>query len=137
MALLPKGGLQIAGRKVPWEAIAAIAGVAGVILVLRARHGGQNVASVGQAPATAAAAGFGAQGFSPDYSGALANLSAQLTSLSQSINAPSAAPSAPSSPSAPAAPGRQPPSFQDPANQPAIHYGPVTGTVLAPSWGAV
>jgi len=102
MALLPKGGIDIAGHKVPWEAIAALAGVAGVILVLRARSQGQNVASVGQAPAsspyTAASTAFGASGFSPDYSGALANISAQLTSLSEtginSAPAPAAAPAA-------------------------------------------
>ena len=87
MALLPQGGLAVGGRKIPWEAIAAVAGVAGVVLVLRARHQGQNVVSAGQAPAaspyTAASSGFGSTGFGPDYSGALANLSQQLTSLSQ------------------------------------------------------
>lgn len=85
MAILPKGGLSIAGHKIPWEAIAAIAGVAGVLLVLRARQQGQNVASVGQAPAspyTAAASGFGAS-FAPDYSAALANLSSQLNQMQQ------------------------------------------------------
>lgn len=91
MAVLPKGGLNIAGHKVPWEAIAAVAGVAGVILVLRARSQGQQVAAVGQAPATAASAGFGANGFAPDMSGALANISQQLTSLSQGVNTPAAA----------------------------------------------
>lgn len=100
MSLIPKGGLSIAGRKIPWEAIAALAGVAGVILVIRARHQGQNVASVGQAPAatfTAADTGFGANGFSPDISGALANITQQLAGLQQSgINSPTQSSPAPS-----------------------------------------
>lgn len=82
---LPPGGISIAGHKVPWEAIAALAGVAGVILVIRARQQGQNVVAAGQAaavPYTAASSGFGSS-FSPDYSGALANISQQLTSLTQ------------------------------------------------------
>jgi len=96
MAVLPKGGISVAGHKIPWEAIAALAGVAGVILIIRARHQGSNVAAVGQAPAatyTAADSGFGAAGFTPDYSAALANLSQQLTGLQQAgINATPAPP---------------------------------------------
>jgi hypothetical protein len=102
MAVLPKGGVQIAGHKVPWEAIAALAGVAGVILIIRARQQGSNVASVGRAPATAADAGFGSLGFQPDASGALANLSQQLTSLTQSLNGQAAPAPAPASTALPA-----------------------------------
>lgn len=91
---IPKGGLQIAGHRVPWEAIGAVAAVLGVILVLRARQQGQNVASVGQAPATAADTGFGS--LQPDFSGALANISQQLTTLQQG------APSSPATPATPA-----------------------------------
>jgi hypothetical protein len=99
MPVLPKGGLQVAGHKIPWEAIAAIAGVAGVLLVLRARSQGQGV-SVGAAPAgfpTAADSGFGSAGsFTPDISGALANISQELAGLSTSgVNAPAPAPSSP------------------------------------------
>jgi hypothetical protein len=85
MAVVPKGGLSVAGHKIPWEAIAALAGVAGVILIIRARQQGSNVAAVGQAPATAADTGFGAAGFTPDNSAQLADLSAQITSLQQSL----------------------------------------------------
>ena len=99
MAVLPKGGLQVAGHRIPWEAIAAIAGVAGVILVIRARQQGSSVAAVGQAPATAADTGFGAAGFSPDYSAALANISQQLTNLQQAgINAPASSPTSATNP---------------------------------------
>lgn len=98
MALLPKGGIEIAGHKVPWEAIGAIAALAGVFLVIRARQQGSNVASVGQPPASAidpSLLGFGST--SPDFSAALANLSQQVGSLQQTgINTPST-PAAPTS----------------------------------------
>lgn len=90
MAILPKGGVNIAGHKIPWEAIAAIAGVAGVILVIRARQQGSNVASVGQQPASAATSaidpslfGFGSTGFTSDPTAALADLSQQIAALQQ------------------------------------------------------
>lgn len=83
--VLPKGGINIAGHKVPWEMVGALAAVAGVILVIRARQQGSNVASVGQAPVaaspyTAASSGFGT---SPDYSAALADISQQLANIQQ------------------------------------------------------
>lgn len=96
MALLPKGGINIGGHKIPWEAVGALAAVVGVVLVIRARQQGQNVASVGNAPASspysAAMSGFGSGGFAPDYSAALANISQQLTNLQQTgIGSPSTA----------------------------------------------
>jgi hypothetical protein len=98
MPVLPKGGINIAGHKVPWEAIAAIAAVAGVLLVLRARSQGAQVASVGSTPAVP---DFGALGgFNPgipvDNSAQLANITQQLASLSQQTpvaGTPVAAPS--------------------------------------------
>lgn len=89
MPLLPKGGLNIAGHKIPWEAVAAVAAVVSVLLVIRARQSGQNVASVGtpvNSPYSAAMTGFG--NFSPDYSAQLANITQQLTTLEHSVNGP-------------------------------------------------
>lgn len=82
--LLTKDAINIAGHKLPLPVVMAVIGVLGLLLVLRARSKGGNVASVGQAPATppftdpTALANLGA-----DNSAALANLSAQLTSLQQ------------------------------------------------------
>lgn len=102
MALLPKGGLNIGGHKIPWEAVGAVAAVVGVILVIRARQQGTNVASVGNAPGSA---GFATNpygnSFLPDNSGALANITEELAALQQSINQQSINAPAQSSPTPP------------------------------------
>lgn len=83
---LAKTGLdsiKVGSHKVPIALIGGAAALAGVILVLRARSKGSPVATVGavgQAPATAADTGFG--NFGPDFTGALANITQQLTNLS-------------------------------------------------------
>jgi hypothetical protein len=95
-----KDSINLFGHKVPIALIGGVAALLTVLLVLRARRSGANVAAVGAAPGspyTAAASGFGTGSTAPDYSGALANLSAQLTSLSQGLAAPTPAP-APSVP---------------------------------------
>lgn len=92
---LAKTGLdsiKVGGHKIPIALIGGVAALAGVVLVLRARSQGSQVGAVGQAPATAADTGFGALGFQPDVSGALANISQQLTDLSQSASSSSAPP---------------------------------------------
>lgn len=96
--ILARSGLdsiKLGGHKVPIALIAGVIALVGVIAILRARSTGSS-ASVGAAPSsspyTAASSGFGTQGFSPDYSGALANLSAQLTSLGQGLNSPASTP---------------------------------------------
>jgi hypothetical protein len=97
MSLLAKTGLdslKIGGHKIPIGLVAAGVGLVGVIVVLRARQQGQQVAQVGQAPLTAADAGFGLPLPGTDPGAQLADISQQLTTLSQSIN------SAPSSTSA-------------------------------------
>lgn len=96
-----KDSINLFGHKIPIALIGGVAALGGVLLLLRARSQGQT-ASVGAAPAqasspyTAASSGFGSS-FSPDYSAALADISQQLTSLSQAgINgAPTPAASAP------------------------------------------
>ena len=93
MGLLAKTGLdslKIGGHKVPFGLLAAGVGLAGVIVVLRARQSGQQVAQVGQAPATAADTGFGLPLPASDPGAQLADISSQLTSLSRSINGPAA-----------------------------------------------
>lgn len=93
--ILAKSGLdsiKVGGHKIPIALLAGIVAVIGVILLMRARSQGATVGSVGQAPATAAGSGFGVQGFTPDTSGALANISQQLTSLSQQQSTAGAAP---------------------------------------------
>lgn len=137
MAILPKGGVNIAGHKIPWEAIAALAGVAGVILIIRARQQGANVAAVGHPPAgpyDAAMSGFGSTGFAPDYSAALANISGQLTSLQQGALSvtPSPAPVAPG-PALAIPLGRIPgvgiPGFVEGDMQPHLMVGPTFGRI--------
>lgn len=86
MGFLPKGGINVAGHKIPWEAIGAVAALAGVVLVIRGRQG-SNVASVGQAPSSSALdPSLGSFGSSTGSdAAALANLESQLTTLQQSI----------------------------------------------------
>src|SRR2546423_7167728 len=91
MGFLARSGLdsiKLAGHKVPIGLIAAGVGLAGVVVVLRARQQGHQVGSVGQAPGSAAETGFGLPLPGTDPGAQLANISAQLTSLSQSINGP-------------------------------------------------
>lgn len=106
MGLLPQGGINVAGHKIPWEAIGAIAALAGVFLVIRARQQGAAVASVGQQPAPTSAIDSSLSGFnpfSPDPTAALANIEQQLVQLQQTgVNSPSA-PTPAASPSIPLA----------------------------------
>lgn len=84
--ILAKTGLdtlKIGGHKVPIALIGGAAAVVTVVLVLRARSQGAQVASVGQAPFTAAGTGFGLPAPGADVGPALANLSQQLTALQQ------------------------------------------------------
>lgn len=95
--LLARSGLdsiKIGGHKVPIALLAGGIALVGVIAILRARQQGQQVA-VGAAPATAADSGFGMPLPSTDVGPAIANLSQQLTDLSQSISAPPASSGAP------------------------------------------
>lgn len=77
-----KDSINIAGHKIPIALLAGVGALAMVVVVLRARSQGQNVAQVGtQATTTAADTGFGWGSMAPDYSAALANISTQLASL--------------------------------------------------------
>lgn len=97
MKLLGGAGLNIAGHKVPWTAIGAIAAVIGIILVIRARGG-----SLGAAPAGAVSSGVSGS----DISGSLANLQSELATLQGELDSQMhGAPPAP-----PAPPGSMPPS---------------------------
>jgi hypothetical protein len=90
--LLTKDTINVAGHKFPIALVGGIAAAAMVVVVLRARQQGQNVASAGQAPRTAAETGFGLPLPGADVGPALANLSQQLTDLRQSsISAPAPA----------------------------------------------
>lgn len=128
MPILPKGGINVAGHKIPWEAIAALAGVAGVILVIRARQSGQTVAAVGQAPSTAAATGFGTAA-PVDDSAQLANITQQLTNLSQAIagSPPTPAPAPPAAATQPAAQLVH----VEPVGTPVVVRGRLVGTPVA------
>lgn len=91
MGFLAKSGLdslKIAGHKVPIGLLAAGVGVAGLIVVMRARQQGRTVGQVGQAPATAADSGFGLPLGGVDPGVAIAGLSQQLNDLSQSLHPP-------------------------------------------------
>jgi hypothetical protein len=107
MGILAKTGLdslKIGGHKVPFGLLAAGVGLAGVVVVLRARQQGQQVANVGQAPATAADTGFGLPLPATDPGAQLADITSQLTGISQRPNPPAAA-------AAPAPAPAPPPSF--------------------------
>src|SRR5690348_13542238 len=89
--LLARSGLdsiKIGGHKVPIALLAGVVALVGVIAVLRARKQGQQVATVGSSPATAADSGFGMPLPSSDPGPAIANLSQQINDLSQSLNPP-------------------------------------------------
>ena len=88
--------IRIGGHKVPIALLAGGVALVGVIAVLRARQQGHQVASVGAAPATAADSGFGLSLPSTDVGPAIANLSQQLSDLSQSFASSSGGASAPS-----------------------------------------
>lgn len=97
MPLFAKGGLDsfnIAGHKIPIQLLGGLAAVAGVLLIIRARQSGSNVASVGTAPSTTvdpSLLGFGTTTGS-DFSAQLANITQQLTALQQSGNTPAPTP---------------------------------------------
>jgi len=80
----PAHGLQIPGTRirVPWEAVGAVAALAGVVLVLRARSSGSNVAQVGPTTSNAVTpyAGY-VDTTAADYSAQLDNLQQQLGDL--------------------------------------------------------
>lgn len=86
---LPAGGLKIGGHTIPWPAVGAVAAVASVLLVLRARSTGGQVVSAGT-PAAAADTSGGSV-FGLDQEAQLANLSQQLTNLQQSLAGTAAA----------------------------------------------
>lgn len=95
MALFEKGGadsIDVAGHKIPIQLIGGIAAVVGVLLVLRARKSGQNVAAVGTPANTGVNPvidSFSGGSTGSDISGQLSNITQQLTSLGQSgINSP-------------------------------------------------
>lgn len=127
--LLAKSGkdsINIAGHKVPIALLAGGIALLGVIVVLRARQNQGQVAAIGAAPATAADTGFGL-GAPIDYGPAIANLSQQLTSLGQSINATPAPAPAP----APAAP-----TPSAPGGLQSLITGPISGTDTGFYFGA-
>jgi hypothetical protein len=84
--------IRIAGHKVPIALLAGLVALIGVVAILRARQRGQQVGSVGAAPATAADSAFGLPVPSSDVGPALANLSQQLNDLSQSVTGSNASP---------------------------------------------
>jgi len=90
MAALPgflgDTAFNVGKMKVPYGAIAAVAGVAGIWLVLRARSSGSSVVSVGTPAQSAAGASFGSS-FAPDPSASLANLSQQVSDVEGQIAA--------------------------------------------------
>jgi hypothetical protein len=141
--LLAKSGkdsINIAGHKIPIALIGGVAALAGVILVLRARSQGSNVATVGQAPYTAASTGFGTSSFGPDYSGALANISQELATLQQGVG--TSGPATPTPTPAPTTPAQTyqvataNPNFQAPADWPKgllPLYGVGPNPLLVPS----
>lgn len=81
--LLTKDAINIAGHKLPLPVVMAVVGVLGLLLVLKARQKGGNVASVGQAPAPPFTDPTALANLGADNSAALANISAQLTALEQ------------------------------------------------------
>ena len=83
--LLTKDAINIGGHKFPIALVGALAAVLGVLVVIRARRSGSNVAGAGPQ----AAPGFGASpaSFAPDPSAALANLSQQITGIQQDLAA--------------------------------------------------
>jgi len=90
MALgLPSGGIKIGGHTIPWPAIGALAGVAGVVLVLRARAGGSQVVAAGTTPALPDQASVGVLGQGQEAQ--LANLAQQLFDVQQTLASPPAA----------------------------------------------
>lgn len=98
--LLSKDSINIGGHKLPIALVGALAAVFGVLVVMRARQSGANVAGAG----AQAAPGYGSLGpssFAPDNSAALANLSQQLTGIQQQLNQPPAQPAAPPAPAPP------------------------------------
>ena len=91
MSFLSKTGLDslnIAGHKVPIALVGGVAAIAGVLLVIRARKTGSNVASVGQPNqgVNPVIDTFGSQGFSPDFGGQLSNIEQGLAGIQQTIN---------------------------------------------------
>lgn len=126
--LLAKSGkdsINIAGHKVPIALLAGGVALVGVIVVLRARSQAGQVASVGQAPATAADTGFGL-GAPIDYGPAIANLSQQLTALAQTgINGTSPGTSPGTAVTVAPAPGDRP----TPTPPPPTNFGMVTSDI--------
>jgi hypothetical protein len=98
--LFTKDAINVGGHKIPLALVGAVAAVAGVIVVWRARSTHSNVASVGAAPNPG---GYDPNAqpvnFAPDPSAALSNISTQLGALTSSLNS---GPSAAASSTAPA-----------------------------------
>lgn len=119
-----KDSINIAGHKIPIALLGGIAALGGVLLIIRARQSGSNVVSAGnqaQLPSIT--------NTSPDYSGALANISAQLTNLSQNgVNsAPGAVPTPTPVPAVVAGPTTPPTPAPAPAPTPPAPPAPWSG----------
>ena len=89
--LLTKDAVNIAGHKLPLPLVGAAAGLLGVILILRARSSGSNVAAAGTPAAMPASVGVFGQG----QEAQLANLSQQLGDIERLLHPPVSAPPAP------------------------------------------
>jgi hypothetical protein len=86
--LLTKDAINIGGHKFPIALVGGLAAVATVILVLRARSQGAQVASVGAAPAATDLSTLSAGVAGQTDAATLANLQAQLGNLQQSLAPP-------------------------------------------------
>jgi hypothetical protein len=85
--LFTKDAINIGGHKLPLPLVAAVAAVAGVIVIWRAKSTASNVASVGAAPNPG---GYDPNAqpvnFAPDPSAQLSNISSQLGALTSTLN---------------------------------------------------
>lgn len=85
-----KDNIVIAGHKVPLAVVGVAVGLAGLLLVLRARKGGGNVVSTGTAPASANPSAYDPNSsgyFSGSQDAQLANIEQQLSKIDQGLNA--------------------------------------------------
>jgi hypothetical protein len=139
---LGQTAFTVAGHKLPYGAIAAIAGVAGVGIVLYARAHGAPVASVGTTGSGTytdafgntydangnLVSGAGGSTFGPDYSASLSNLSQQISDLQGQIQNSSGAPGSNGTPNVTPTPPSRPPISPAPLNErPGGFIGPPAG----------
>ena len=103
--LLTKDAVNIAGHKLPLPLVGAAVGLLGVVLVLRARSSGSNVAAAGTPAAMPASVGVFGQG----QEAQLANLAQQLGDIERQLNPPGGGAAGPGVTNGTAAPaGRDP-----------------------------